>query len=102
MKLFGLLLGLFTALSACSTNPVTGKSELTFVGEWELGVGKQQYSPARQSQGGDYLADPVIQQYGNKVSQRVAAVSDRKLPYEFKVINSSVPNAWALPGGKLR
>lgn len=102
MKLFGLLLGLFAALSACSTNPVTGKSELTFVGEeWELGIGKQQYSPARQSQGGDYLADPVIQRYVNKVGQRVAAVSDRKLPYEFRVINSSVPNAWALPGGKI-
>lgn len=102
MKFFGLLLGLFAAISACSTNPVTGKNELSFVGEeWELGVGRQQYSPARQSQGGDYLADPVIQRYVNKVGQRVAAVSDRKLPYEFKVINSSVPNAWALPGGKI-
>ena len=102
MKIFGLLLGLFATLVACSTNPVTGKNELSFVGEdWELGVGKQQYSPTRQSQGGDYLADPVIQRYVNKVGQRVAAVSDRELPYEFRVINSSVPNAWALPGGKI-
>ena len=31
----------------------------------------------------------------------MAAVSDRKLPYEFVVINNSVPNAWALPGGKI-
>lgn len=102
MKLFGLLLGMFAALSSCATNPVTGKSELSFVGEdWELNVGKQQYSPTRQSQGGDYLADPVVQRYVNKVGQRVAAVSDRDLPYEFRVINSSVPNAWALPGGKI-
>src|SRR5690606_10441616 len=28
-------------------------------------------------------------------------VSDRKLPYEFVVLNNSVPNAWALPGGKI-
>ena len=78
MKLFGLLLGLFAALSACSTNPVTGKSELTFVGEeWELGIGKQQYSPARQSQGGDYLADPVIQRYVNKVCLLYTSPSPR-------------------------
>lgn len=100
--LAGPMVGLSLALSACSTNPVTGKNELSFVGEeWELQVGQQQYAPSRQSQGGDYLADPVIQRYVNKVGQRVAAVSDRKLPYEFKVINSGVPNAWALPGGKI-
>lgn len=107
MKKYRILLSLvFTGVAllvgSCSTNPVTGKNELSFVGEdWELQVGKQQYAPARQSQGGDYLADPVIQRYVNKVGQRVAAVSDRKLPYEFKVINSGVPNAWALPGGKI-
>jgi len=28
-------------------------------------------------------------------------MSDRGLPYEFNVINSSVPNAWALPSGKI-
>jgi len=102
MKRFGFLFGLILALIACSTNPVTGKKELSFVGEdWELEIGAKQYSPSRQSQGGDYLADPHVQAYVNKVGQRVASVSDRKLPYEFKVINSSVPNAWALPGGKI-
>jgi len=102
MKRFGLLAGLLLAVSACSTNPVTGKNELSFVSEeWELQVGAQQYAPSRQSQGGDYLADPHVQAYVNKIGQRVASVSDRKLPYEFKVINSSVPNAWALPGGKI-
>ncbi len=28
-------------------------------------------------------------------------VKDRKLPFEFTVLNNSVPNAWALPGGKI-
>lgn len=89
-------------LAGCATNPVTGKRELNFLSEeQELSIGKQQYSPMRQSQGGDYLADPKVQAYVNKVGQRLAAVSDRKLPYEFKVINSGVPNAWALPGGKI-
>jgi predicted Zn-dependent protease len=35
------------------------------------------------------------------VGQKLARVSDRKLPYEFKVLNNSTPNAWALPGGKI-
>ena len=49
-------------LSACATNPVTGKKELSFVGEdWELQVGAEQYSPSRQSQGGDYVADPKVE-----------------------------------------
>ena len=35
------------------------------------------------------------------VGNRLAAVSDRDLPYEFVVLNNTVPNAWALPGGKI-
>lgn len=98
-----LLLGAFLLfLTACSTNPVTGKRELSLTSErWELDIGKQQYSPGRQSQGGDYTADPAVQAYINEVGQKLAVVSDRKLPYEFKVLNSGVPNAWALPGGKI-
>ncbi|MDQ6966536.1 MAG: M48 family metalloprotease, partial [Mariprofundaceae bacterium] len=67
----------------------------------ELAIGAQQYSPARQSQGGDLVVDPELTAYVSQVGQRLAAVSDRKLPYEFKVLNNSVPNAWALPGGKI-
>ncbi len=94
---------LATALiSGCATNPVTGKKEFSIVSEaQELEIGKQQYAPLRQAQGGDYEVDHRLTAYVNEVGQRLARVSDRKLPYEFKVINSSVPNAWALPGGKI-
>ena len=89
-------------ISGCATNPVTGKSDFTLVSEQqELAIGAQQYSPARQSQGGDFVVDPELSAYVSQVGQRLAAVSDRKLPYEFKVLNNSVPNAWALPGGKI-
>ena len=91
-----------TGISGCATNPVTGKSELSLVSEsWELKTGAQQYLPARQSQGGDYVADPEVQAYVQEVGAKLAAVSDRSLPYEFAVINNSTPNAWALPGGKI-
>lgn len=89
-------------LAGCATNPVTGKRELNFVSvERELEIGKQQYLPSRQMQGGDYTVDPELTKYVNEVGQRLAAVADRKLPYEFVVLNNSTPNAWALPGGKI-
>ncbi len=97
-----LLLMMFALLTGCAINPVTGKKELSLVSEQqELAIGAQQYAPARQAQGGDYTVDPELTAYVNQVGQRLAAVSDRKLPYEFKVLNNSVPNAWALPGGKI-
>ena len=104
-KLTGLLpvvLVLALGLAACGTNPVTGEKELQFVSEsQELEIGRTQYGPAQQSQGGDFKVLPEISVYVNEVGQKLTAVSDRPLPYEFVVLNSSVPNAWALPGGKI-
>ena len=89
-------------VSACVQNPVTGKNDLLLVDEgWELQVGSQQYAPLRQQQGGDYNADPNVESYVRSVGMKLAARSDRDLPYEFNVINDSTPNAWALPGGKI-
>ena len=89
-------------LAACTTNPVTGEKELALVSEsTELQIGSQQYGPMRQMQGGDLMVDPELAAYVNEVGQRLASVADRRLPYEFVVLNNSVPNAWALPGGKI-
>jgi predicted Zn-dependent protease len=89
-------------LSACGTNPVTGKRELQLVSEsQEISIGQQNYAPARQQQGGDYIIDPELTAYVQSVGNKLAAVADRKLPYEFVVLNDSVPNAWAMPGGKI-
>src|SRR5262245_19021704 len=92
----GLLLG------ACGVNPVTGKKEIQFVTETqELQIGEKNYSPTRQGEGGDLTVLPDLTNYVSGVGQKLATVSDRKLPYEFVVLNNSVPNAWALPGGKI-
>ncbi|MFK7858703.1 MAG: M48 family metalloprotease [Granulosicoccus sp.] len=90
------------SISACVQNPVTGKRDFLVVDEgWELQIGAQQYMPLRQQQGGDYIVDPKVENYVRSVGMKLAAKSDRKLPYEFNVINDSTPNAWALPGGKI-
>jgi len=86
----------------CSVNPVTGDRQLILVsGEQELAMGAQNYAPMQQSQGGVYDVDPALTAYVSAVGQKLATQSDVKLPYEFVVLNNSVPNAWALPGGKI-
>ena len=94
---------LSATLVACGINPVTKQREFQFVSQdKEIQIGQQNYSPARQSQGGDYILDTELTRYVQQVGQKLAAVSDRPdLPYEFVVLNDSVPNAWAMPGGKI-
>jgi predicted Zn-dependent protease len=89
-------------LTGCGVNPVTGKSELQLVTtQNEIAMGNENYAPLQQAEGGQYRVDPRLTPYVNSIGQKLATYSDRKLPYEFVVINNSVPNAWALPGGKI-
>lgn len=101
--LFSLLvMALNVLLGACTTNPVTGRSEMGLLSTSdEIRMGKENYIPMQQGQGGTYAVDPDLTTYIQKVGNKLAAQSDRKLPYEFVIINDSVPNAWALPGGKI-
>ncbi|TLM79007.1 M48 family metalloprotease [Microbulbifer harenosus] len=87
----------------CAVNPVTGKKELSLMSQsQEVALGVEQYPKAQQTQGGEYLVDPALQAYVSSVGHKLAKVSDQpQLPYEFVVLNNSVPNAWALPGGKI-
>lgn len=102
-NIYAVCLGAVLLLQGCSVNPVTGKSELSFMSpQQEIAVGEKNYQPSRQSQGGDYYLDETLQTYVTDVGKKLAAVSDQPdLPYEFVVLNNSVPNAWALPGGKI-
>ena len=91
-------------LTGCSVNPVTGEKNFILPNldeNWEREVGQQMYAPMRQSQGGDYILEPELTTYVQGVGKRLAAQSKRDLPYEFHILNDSVPNAWALPGGKI-
>jgi predicted Zn-dependent protease len=95
-------------IQGCAVNPVTGKREITLVSEAsEIKMGEQNYAPMQQAQGGQYDIDPELTAYVQDIGDRLvnashsALVSERQLPYEFVVLNSSVPNAWALPGGKI-
>lgn len=97
------IMALMLLLTGCSVNPVTGENQLSLIGEsQELAMGAEQYTPTQQTQGGQFYIDPELTLYVREVGKKLAQVSDRPdLPYEFVVLNSSVPNAWALPGGKI-
>ena len=104
MKNIAIIFISFTAvLSGCAINPVTGQQELSLVSEgWEISQGKGNYQAVRQNLGGDYRLYPEATTYVAAVGKRMAQHSVRKhLPYEFVVVNSDVPNAAALPGGKI-
>lgn len=97
------LVGILLILAGCAKNPVTGKSELHFVNtQKEIQMGEKNYAYGQQMAGGLYTQDPALTAYVQEVGQKLANTSDRpSLPFEFAVLNDSVPNAWAMPGGKL-
>lgn len=89
-------------VAGCAVNPVTGRNELNMISmAQQRQIGAEQYGPSQQSQGGEYVTDPALNAYVTDVGQRVAAVADVPMDYEFVVLNNGVPNAWALPGGKI-
>ena len=95
------VLGLL-AIAGCANNPVTGEQELSLIStEAEISAGEEHYLPMQQISGGLYTVDPALTAYVTEVGKRLTTVSDRHLPYEFVVLNTSTPNAWALPGGKI-
>ena len=98
------LLPMVLAGPGCAVNPVTGRANFQLYGtDWEQQVGAQMYAPMKQAGGGEFILDPELTAYVQEVGTRLAARARRadQLQFEFAVLNDSVPNAWALPGGKI-
>ena len=84
---------------SCAVNPVTEKREIMlFSDQDEIAMGKQGHD-AVLIQFGKY-DDPSLQRYVDQVGQKIVQVCHRKdLPHHYMVVDSSVLNAFALPGG---
>jgi predicted Zn-dependent protease len=84
---------------SCARNPVTGKRQLSLMSESaEKNLGKQS-DPEIVASFGKY-EDEKLQSFINEKGQAMAKISHRpNLGYEFKIVNSPVVNAFALPGG---
>ncbi len=92
-------LSLFIGLYSCATNPVSKKKQFVLMSEeQELAIGKSM-DPQIIKEYGLY-DDPELQNYVDMVGQKIAKTSERpELFYHFKVLNSPIINAFALPGG---
>jgi len=94
-----LTLILLFCLIGCAVNPVTLEKELMIISEnKEIAIGKRSDPVILQQFG--YYDDPTLQDYINRVGQKLVKVCPRRnIEYHFKVIDSDDINAFALPGG---
>lgn len=86
-------------LTACATNPVTGKQQLALMSEaQEIELGRQSDQQVVASIG--LYPDQKLQQYVQSLGSKLAAASERpNLPWTFRVVDDASVNAFALPGG---
>ncbi len=85
-------------IASCSRNPVTGKRELMLMSEsQEIALGKEA-DPSIVAEYGLY-ENPALQAFINDKGKQMAAISHRSnLPFSFKILDSPVVNAFAIPG----
>lgn len=99
MSAAAMMLLMYMLFSSCAKNPVTGKTDFMLMSkEQEVAMG-QQSDPEVISYFGLY-EDPAMQKFINEKGQQMASISHRPdLKYEFKIVDSPVVNAFAIPGG---
>ena len=89
------------------------KYDVNRIGQRGIGKGLNFYSLKREHELGESLAasfdhstkiihDPVINEYINRLAQKIVVHSDADIPFIVKVIDSgNIPRAYGLPGGFL-
>ena len=86
-------------IPSCAVNPVTGKRQLMFMSEaQEVKIGSD-YDPQVIATFGEYKNDALLSFIQNK-GKEMGLISHRpKLEYHFRILDSPVINAFAVPGG---
>ncbi|HYQ58110.1 MAG TPA: M48 family metalloprotease [Draconibacterium sp.] len=90
---------LFLLIPSCAVNPVTGKKQLMFMSEQqEIALGAQ-YDPTVISTFGLYEDEDLLNFITEKGTE-MAKISHRpELQYHYRLLDSPVVNAFAVPGG---
>ena len=85
--------------NSCAVNPVTGKKQIVLMSEsQEIAMGADA-DPQIVAQYGLY-ENKILQEFITQKGNEMAAISHRPdLKYEFKIVDSEVLNAFAVPGG---
>ncbi len=89
---------LLTAV-ACAVNPVTGNRELMLLSEaQEIQLGRENDTLVVAEYG--LYDEPELAEWMERTARLMAAASERpQLPWEFRVLDDTIVNAFALPGG---
>ena len=91
--------------AGCATDKVTGRTKFSLV-DWsveeELALGREM-SPIVEAQYDSVLIDREAHRYLGALVAEMGAESVRadELDFTFEILDSSVPNAFALPGGRV-
>jgi predicted Zn-dependent protease len=90
-------------LVACMTAPVTGRRQLSLVGESQMmQLGISTFEQMKQET--KISTDPALNEMVQRVGKKIAAASANDLAnaeWEFVVFDSPEANAFCLPGGKV-
>jgi predicted Zn-dependent protease len=88
-------------LTACATNPATGRRELSLIPKGqEIAMGQQGAQAAAAEMG--IYADSALQRYVQSLGMPIARSSERAdLPWSFTIVDDPIVNAFALPGGPI-
>ncbi len=87
------------AALACAVNPVTGRRELMLLSqEQEIQLGRENDELVIADYG--LYDDPGLAGWIEQTGHTMAAASERpQLPWTFRVVDDTIVNAFALPGG---
>lgn len=100
-KTFHTILGfcVLAFFTGCATNPVSGKKQVALMSEaQEIAIGEES-DPQIVAQYGLY-PDSSLQRYISQKGMEMARISHRpNLKWTFRVLDSDVVNAFAVPGG---
>ena len=112
MRKIILILTIFLGVTACKTNPFTGKKTLNFYGNSSI-------FPTAFAQYDQFLGENKVvkntseAQMITNVGQRIASAAEKWLSangyqgylkdykWEYNLVNDETVNAWAMPGGKI-
>lgn len=84
---------------SCAVNPVTGKKELMIMSESQEKALGLESDPGIIANFGLYQ-DTAMQRFINVKGKQMGAISHRpEINYEFRILDSPVVNAFAVPGG---
>ncbi len=98
--------GMALIAGGCSTNPTTGRSQLTFGGlnrDQEVAIGLSEGPKLTQEFGGE-VQNPNLRGYINEVGQKLKDQTEVDGPtraWTFTLLDSDVINAFALPGERV-